>query len=483
MRKHFIPSGCLMVVLLAAGPQARAAESYTVSGVITLNGNPLAGVTVSDGTNWAGTNSSGSYSITESGAYTLTPSLFGYAFSPATQSGTVNGGDVSNVNFTAASSGETYTISGTVTLNGNPLAGANVTDGFQSVTTDASGDYSLTEPNGIYYELQAYDPLFYTFNPIIQDIRVNGANVTGVNITATPITATPVFSPPPGAYAGPQTVTISCATSGALIQYTTIWGSELATCPAYTGPITISSTTCLQAMASSDGAQSSLTPTVVYNIAGSSNYNIGITSDTYTDTDGNGFPDEIKTALGISLTNPAATPFNLPVNTTTEWPAQSLTVTKLSVKLNFAKTSGNDSIQVSGLLPIPDGFAANSQTVLLDVGGVVKIFTLNSKGIGAPASGYPAITSATNDHFSLKFKSQKGNVPAQTGSFTAQFNKGTFAGDLADEGLLGNMSVKKYGRVVPVIVMFNAQMFEELPVTQYTATANKTGVALWTSKP
>jgi hypothetical protein len=338
------------------------------------------------------------------------------------------------------------------------------------------------EENGI-YGIQAgnwYWALYYTFNFSPQDVWVNGADVTGVNFTATPITATPVFSPAPGAYAGPQTMTISCATSGANIYYTTSWiaGALDTSSTLYTGPITISSTTCLQAMAESDGAQSSLSSMVVYNIAGSSSY----ISDMYTDIDGNGFPDEIKTALGISLTDPGTSPFNQPVNTITG-PTQSLTVTKLSVKLNFAKTSGNDQIMLSGLLPIPSGFAADSQTVLLDVGGVVKIFTLNSKGIGAPASGYPAITSATNDHFSLKFKSQNGKVPAQTGVFTAQFNKGTFAGDLADEGLLGNMSLKGDARMIPVIVMFNAQMYEELPVTQYTATANKTGSAQWTAKP
>jgi len=125
---------------------------------------------------------------------------------------------------------------------------------------------------------------------------------------------------------------------------------------------------------------------------------------------------------------------------------------------------------------------ANAQTVVIDVGGVVKIFTLNGKGKGAPASAYSVSTSAKNDHFSLKFKSVKGKVKQQTGTFTAQFNKGTFASSFADVGLLGSASVKKVTRTVPVVILFNNQMCQVSQVVQYTATANKAGSAEYTGK-
>jgi hypothetical protein len=151
------------------------------------------------------------------------------------------------------------------------------------------------------------------------------------------------------------------------------------------------------------------------------------------------------------------------------------------VKLNFAKTTGNDAIMVSGSLPITAGFVASSQTVVVDVGGVVKVFTLNSKGKGVATTAYPA-TLATNDHFGLKFKTVKGKANQQTGTFTAQFNKGTFASLFADVGLLGSASVKKVARTVPVIILFNNQMYQAAQAVQYTATASKAGLAAYTGK-
>ncbi|MFV9506445.1 MAG: PKD domain-containing protein, partial [Oscillochloridaceae bacterium umkhey_bin13] len=101
--------------------------TYTVSGrVTTANGTGLAGVTLSDGTRTATTNASGDYMLTgvPSGSYTLTPSLSGYTFSPASLSVSVSG-NLSGRNFTATPiSAATYTISGRVTTaNGTGLAG------------------------------------------------------------------------------------------------------------------------------------------------------------------------------------------------------------------------------------------------------------------------------------------------------------------------------------------------------------------------
>jgi hypothetical protein len=72
----------------------------------------------------------------------------------------------------------------------------------------------------------------------------------------------------------------------------------------------------------------------------------------------------------------------------------------------------------------------------------------------------------------------KGKVGAQTGSFTAQFNKGTFASLFADVGLVGNASVKNVARIIPVVVLFNNQIFQAAQAVQYTASANKTGSAI-----
>ena len=64
---------------------------------------------------------------------------------------------------------------------------------------------------------------------------------------------TPVLTPAPGAYIGATTVTITCATPGAVIRYTTDGTIPTAASAVYTSPITLTLTTMLQAYASATG--------------------------------------------------------------------------------------------------------------------------------------------------------------------------------------------------------------------------------------
>jgi len=97
-------------------PPPPPGDTYSVSGTVTNSaGAGISGVTVSNGTVSATTNSSGAYTLTglANATYTLTPSLSGYSFSPASRSVTVNGANVTGVNFTGTASGggggQTYT--------------------------------------------------------------------------------------------------------------------------------------------------------------------------------------------------------------------------------------------------------------------------------------------------------------------------------------------------------------------------------------
>jgi len=165
-------------------------QTFTISGTISpVVGGSGATVTLS-GAASATTiaNSSGSYTFTglASGAYTVTPSHTGYSFSPASQSATVNGANVTGTNFTATrQAGPTYSISGTISPTAGGSGATLTLSGAVTTTTtaDAAGNYTF---GGLASGAYAVTPSHtgYTFNPTSQSAPVDGANVTGINFTA-----------------------------------------------------------------------------------------------------------------------------------------------------------------------------------------------------------------------------------------------------------------------------------------------------------
>src|SRR5882672_10639308 len=78
--------------------------------------------------------------------------------------------------------------------------------------------------------------------------------------------ATPTFSPAGGNYSVSVTVTIGDATSGATIRYTTDGSTPTAASPVYTGPLTFTQTTTLQALATASGMTNSAVASATYTI-------------------------------------------------------------------------------------------------------------------------------------------------------------------------------------------------------------------------
>ncbi len=96
----------------------------------------------------------------------------------------------------------------------------------------------------------------------------NSAVATATYIIDLPVAAAPAFSPAGGTYGGSQTVTISTATAGATIYYTTDGTTPTTSSSVYSGPITVSSSETLEAIAAEAGYTQSAVVTATYTING-----------------------------------------------------------------------------------------------------------------------------------------------------------------------------------------------------------------------
>jgi hypothetical protein len=120
-------------------------------------------------------------------------------------------------------------------------------------------------------------------------------NWTYATQSASMTTAAPVASPPPGQYSSPQSVTLTSATTGAVIYYTLDGSTPTTASTVYSAPITAGDgTTTLKAMAIASGAQQSSVTTATYVIASTAG---GNTIDF-----GSGFPSPAGLALNGSAT-------------------------------------------------------------------------------------------------------------------------------------------------------------------------------------
>ena len=90
-----------------------------------------------------------------------------------------------------------------------------------------------------------------------------GSALYTINLTQT---ATPIFAPPAGSYTTTQIVAISSATPSAKIYYTTNGTAPTTSSTLYSGPITVSSSETIKALATSTGFSDSSVATAVYTI-------------------------------------------------------------------------------------------------------------------------------------------------------------------------------------------------------------------------
>jgi sugar lactone lactonase YvrE len=135
--------------------------------------------------------------------------------------------------------------------------------GAATISAPVAGVFTVTPTAGGIITLQATQagataPTPYEFNMLRQSFQVS-------------VTALPVFSPVAGTYAGAQSVTITSATAGASIRYTTDGSNPSETLGTlYTIAVPVNATATLKAIAYKSGLADSTVATAVYiiNIGG-----------------------------------------------------------------------------------------------------------------------------------------------------------------------------------------------------------------------
>ncbi|MGW7823890.1 chitobiase/beta-hexosaminidase C-terminal domain-containing protein [Streptomyces puniciscabiei] len=136
----------------------------------------------------------------------------------------------------------------------------------QNVNMTASGSNWNYTVGG----LSSGDVLTYSFTYTKSGLQYDSPQfiyTQGDGTTPPPGTvATPTFSPGGGSYASAQSVTISDATSGAVIHYTTNGSTPTASSTTYSGAINVGSTATLKAIAVKSGSTDSAVASATYTI-------------------------------------------------------------------------------------------------------------------------------------------------------------------------------------------------------------------------
>src|SRR3989442_1330392 len=152
--------------------------------------------------------------------------------------------------------GGTFVGSVTVTLS-TTTSGASIyytTDG--STPTTASSAYTGPVPLTTTTTLRA----------MAAASGMSNSNVTSATYTIVQPAAPPTFNPAGGTFVGSVAVTLSTATSGATIYYTTDGSTPTTASSVYTGPVPLTTTTTLKAMAAASGMANSSVTSATYTI-------------------------------------------------------------------------------------------------------------------------------------------------------------------------------------------------------------------------
>src|SRR5438445_6499198 len=183
------------------------------------------------------------------------------AYTPAFTFSGWEGGDIAGG--TGAPTITSFTpTSGTVGTN-VAISGTNFTGATAVTFNGVSASFIVNSATAI----QATVPAGATTRPLSGTTPGGtAASANSFTVTIQQQVATPSFSPGGGTYTGSVTVTISDATSGAAIHYTTDGSTPTTSSPVYGGALTFNQTTTLKAMAAASGMTDSGVASATYTI-------------------------------------------------------------------------------------------------------------------------------------------------------------------------------------------------------------------------
>src|SRR5579862_9057974 len=177
------------------------------------------------------------------------------------------------------------------------------------------------------------------------------------------------------------------------------------------------------------------------------------------DTDNDGFPDELETAAGSDPFNPLSTPLGAGT-----FPPQALDVSKLGLKLDFSG-KGKDSLQFTAQLdPLPaSNFTLKGQLVQVFVSGVYRKFTLDDKGKAQPV------------------KTESASIKSgKTGALLSVKINEAISSKFAEAALDASADIKAPAfpnRSLLAIVLFNGTYYKNTVPIVYSSKKGKSGSA------
>ncbi|MBM7568095.1 carbohydrate-binding protein [Paenibacillus sacheonensis] len=170
--------------------------------------------------------------------------------------------------------------------NNDVSAAGDTTNTIVEDNTVRNKQYAVTLTHSSYGTVMANNKTANVTGGFVRDTGShNTYNVTNSGAAASQSTAAaPAFTPAAGAYTSPQTVTIASSTAGATIRYTTDGTTPTASSPIYMGPLTVTPTQTVKAIATKAGMLQSAVSTAAY--TNSSATSVTLQAESYSDMNG-----------------------------------------------------------------------------------------------------------------------------------------------------------------------------------------------------